>query len=64
MEGAPSSEKNILVPLLDKLAEFLPFVSSKASAWEAVGKVVREAECLSRSWMVSAKLPRMAKAVL
>lgn len=40
MEGAPSSEKNILVPLLDKLGEFLPFVSSKASVWEAVGKVV------------------------
>lgn len=40
MEGAPSSEKNILVPLLDKLGEFLPFVSSKASIWEAVGKVV------------------------
>lgn len=40
MEGAPSSEKNILVPLFDKLAELLSFVPSRAIVWEAVGKVV------------------------
>lgn len=66
MEGAPSSEKNILVPLFDRLAELIPFVPSRASVWEAVGKVVgllakveREAECPGRSWTVSAKLSRM-----
>lgn len=40
MEGAPSSEKNILVPLLNESAELLPFVPSRASIWEAAGKVV------------------------
>lgn len=40
MEVAPSSEKNILVPLLDKLAELPPLVPSRTRVWETVGKVV------------------------